>query len=313
MVRSSGLWTPYVPQEFEFTKLAQEGENEIIVVIADLVAFANGDAKTQIDFGIHPGFEAYGGIIRDVWAEVRPTSFVENVRLAYELRNNYSACTARPRVTVSSGQDTLAHVETVLYHNKEEVARCSVSKQIAAGVTDVHLTFDFEPVALWAPEIPNLYELTTYLKTESSDDSWSCRTGFREIRIVGREFRLNGKRLVLNGVCRHDMWKDQGFTLSRQQQDQDMRMIKALGCNFVRLVHYPHDRRILELADELGLLVSEEPGFLADEFSDHRPGQNRAGVQDSGGNHPARLERTLRDDLVPVQRMHPDGSVFKRR
>ena len=40
-----------------------------------------------------------------------------------------------------------------------------------------------------------------------------------------------------------------------------MRMIKAMGCNFVRLVHYPHDRRIVELADEIGLIVSEEPGF----------------------------------------------------
>ena len=65
----------------------------------------------------------------------------------------------------------------------------------------------------------------------------------------------------MNGICRHDTWKDQGFTLSRRQQEKDMRMIKAMGCNFVRLVHYPHDRRIVELADEIGLFVSEEPGF----------------------------------------------------
>ena len=98
------------------------------------------------------------------------------------------------------------------------------------------------------------------------EDSWTCRTGFREIRAVGREFRLNGKRLVLNGICRHDMWKEQGLTLSRQQQEQDMRMIKSLGSNFVRLVHYPHDRHIVELADELGLLVSEEPGYWQMDF-----------------------------------------------
>jgi hypothetical protein len=252
---------PYVPHEFEFTMVAQEGKNEIGVAIADLVPFANGDASAQIDFGIHSGFEAYGGIIRDVWMEVRPTSFVENVRLAYELKKNYRACTARPRVMVSSGENVLAHLEAVLYHNKAEVARCGVTKQVTPGSTGVDLTFDVDDVLLWSPETPKLYELTIQLKTESSDDSWASRTGFREIRAVGREFRLNGKRLVLNGVCRHDMWKDQGFTLSRQQQDQDMRMIKALGCNFVRLVHYPHDRRIVQLADELGPMVSEEPGF----------------------------------------------------
>jgi beta-galactosidase/beta-glucuronidase len=90
---------------------------------------------------------------------------------------------------------------------------CGVKKQVTPGSTGVDLTFDVDDVLLWSPETPKLYELTIQLTTESSDDSWACRTGFREIRAVGREFRLNGKRLVLNGVCRHDMWKDQGFTL----------------------------------------------------------------------------------------------------
>ena len=266
---------PYVPYEFEFTNLTREGENEIEVAIADLASFANGEGKAQIEFGIHPGFEAYGGIIRDVWVEVRPAAFVENVRLAYELRDDFRACAVRPRVTIPSGEDTMAHVEAVLYRNGAEVARHGVEKRVGAGRTDVELSFDFEGVALWSPETPSLYELGIRLKTESSEDSWTCRTGFREIRVMGREFRLNGKRLVLNGVCRHDMWKDQGFTLTRQQQELDMRMVKALGCNFVRLVHYPHDRRIVELADELGLLVSEEPGFWQMNFQT----MDRGGVE----------------------------------
>lgn len=263
--RKLGTMDPYVPREFEFTKSAKEGDNEIEVLIADLIPLADGSGKAQIEFGIHPGFEAYGGIIRDVWVEVRPTSFLENVRLAYELKRDYRACTVRPTLIVSSEESALAHLEIVLRRNTTEV-RHDVTKHITRGLTEVDLTFDFDDVALWSPETPNLYELTAHIKTETSDDSWSCRTGFREIRAVGRGFRLNGKRLALNGVCRHDMWKDQGFTLSRQQQEQDMRLIKALGCNFVRLVHYPHDRHIVELADELGLLVSEEPGFWQANF-----------------------------------------------
>ena len=62
------------------------------------------------------------------------------------------------------------------------------------------------------------------------------------------------------------MWKDQGFTLTRAQMAQDMRMIKALGANFVRLVHYPHHRHIVELADELAVLVTEEPGYWGMDF-----------------------------------------------
>jgi hypothetical protein len=261
-----GAMDPYIPHEFEVTEAAKDGDNEIEVLIADLVPLADGTAKAQIEFGIHPGFEAYGGIIRDVWVEVRSPSFIANVRLAYDLKKEYTACAVRPTLIVSSTENTLAHLEIALYRNQAEVARRNLTKRITPGLTEVELTFDLEEVSLWSPETPSLYELTAHLKTETSDDSWSCRTGFREIRAVGREFRLNGNRLVLNGVCRHDMWKDQGFTLSRQQQEQDMQLIKELGGNFVRLVHYPHDRRIVELADELGLLVSEEPGFWQANF-----------------------------------------------
>lgn len=261
-----GNMGPYVPYEFEFTAAAKEGANQIQVEIADLVAFADGTAKSEIALGVHPGFEAYGGIIRDVWVELRPASFVENVRLAYELSDNYSVCAVRPRVMVSSIEARSARVETVLRYQQAEVGRSTEVVQLKAGSNDIELALQITEVSTWSPETPNLYDLTAHLKTDAVEDSWTCRTGFREIRAVGREFRLNGKRLVLNGICRHDMWKEQGLTLSRQQQDQDMRMIKSLGGNFVRLVHYPHDRHIVELADELGLLVSEEPGYWQMDF-----------------------------------------------
>ena len=120
---------------------------------------------------------------------------------------------------------------------------------------------------LWSPEEPNLYELRVSLQSDHGVDRWSCRTGFREVVTRGPDFLLNGRRLVLKGVCRHDMWKEQGFTLTRQQMEQDMRMIKALGANFIRQVHYPHHRYMVELADELGLLVSEEPGYWNMDFN----------------------------------------------
>ena len=261
-----GTMGPYVPHEFEFTEAAKVGANEIAVEIADLVPFADGTAKAEIELGIHFGFEAYGGIVRDVWVEIRPASFVENVRLAYELSQDYRACKVRPRVTVSSAESTRAHLETSLRYKGTNVARSDTMVAVKSGPNDFELEFAFKDLSPWSPENPNLYELTVRLESDSDEDSWSCRTGFREIQVVGREFRLNGKRLVLSGVCRHDMWREQGLTLSANQQDQDMNMIKALGCNFVRLVHYPHDRRIVELADQLGLLVSEEPGFWQTNF-----------------------------------------------
>ena len=84
------------------------------------------------------------------------------------------------------------------------------------------------------------------------------------------------------------MWKEQGFTLTRAQQDQDMRMIKMMGANFVRLVHYPHDRHIVELSDELGLLVSEEPGYWNMDFRQMGRGEIELGYKI--------LETTIRRD-----------------
>jgi hypothetical protein len=108
--------------------------------------------------------------------------------------------------------------------------------------------------------------LRAILGTDHGKDSWSCGTGFRTVATRGPDFLLNGKRLVLKGVARHDMWKEEGFTLSRQQMEQDMRMIKAMGANFIRQVHYPHHRYLVDLADQYGLLISEEPGYWGMDF-----------------------------------------------
>ncbi|MGH7869267.1 MAG: glycoside hydrolase family 2 protein, partial [Candidatus Dormibacteraceae bacterium] len=261
-----GTMGPYVPYEFEFSSQAQEGRNQIEVGITDLAPGPDGAGKDELALGVNPGWEAYGGIIRDVWVELRPSAFIENVRLGYELSGDYSRVECRARVYVSSREGGSGEVEVVLQQGAVEVARGEKTAALHAGANEVEVVFRLNDPALWSPESPQLYELRAGLKRRGGEDGWGSRTGFREVKTAGREFRLNGQRLVLKGVCRHDMWKGQGFTLTRAQQEQDMRMIKGLGCNFVRLVHYPHDRHIVELADEVGLLVSEEPGYWGMDF-----------------------------------------------
>jgi len=261
-----GVLGPYIPCEFEFTDVARAGDNELELQMADLVPFPDGTGKAEIALGVNPGWEAYGGIIRDVWAELRPASFIENVRLAYQLGRRFETVALEPEVMAMSEAGGAAQVEVALSLAGVEVGRASKLVELKPGANVLPLGFEFKAPALWSPAQPTLYLLEARLKHGSFEDSWVCRTGFRDIHIEGRELRLNGERLVVNGVCRHDMWKDQGFTLSREQQQQDMRMIKALGANFVRLVHYPHDRNIVRLADELGLLVSEEPGYWNMDF-----------------------------------------------
>ena len=262
-----GVMGPYVPFEFEFTRQAKKGANVVEVAIADLTPEPSGAGKDELALGVNPGWEAYGGIIRDVYAEVRPAAFVDNVRFGYKLAPDYIKADCKAQVMVSATAETSAQVEVALLRAGMEVARAEKAAAIAAGASIVELEFEVRAPVLWSPEEPNLYELRATLRSERGVHDWRCRTGFREVATRGPDFLLNGRWLVLKGVCRHDMWKEQGFTLTRRQMEQDMRMIKALGANFIRQVHYPHHRFMVELADELGVLVSEEPGYWGMNFT----------------------------------------------
>ena len=211
-----GTTIPYVPFDFEFTKQAREGKNTVEVAIADLQPEPTGAGRDEIALGVNPGWEAYGGIIRDAYVEVRPAACVDNLRLGYQLSEGYTkaSCQVRAFLSSSVAADD-GNLEVVLSKGGSGIARAGKSVQIPAGATETVVSFEVEAPDLWSPEEPNLYELRARLKTEQGEDQWRCRTGLRDVAIRGNRFELNGQRLVLNGVCRHDMWKDQGFTLTQ--------------------------------------------------------------------------------------------------
>jgi beta-glucuronidase len=283
-----GAMSLYVPYEFDLTPHAREGRNDVDVAITDLVADADGSGRHEVALGVNPGWEAYGGIIRDVWIEMRPAAFIDNVRFGYTLDDDYTRATCRAQVYVMASHAGSSELDLALSQGRSEVARARTPAKLDRGPNEVELTFELSAPALWSPDTPNLYRLDSVLRTSDGEDRWTCRSGFRELRTRGPEFLLNGEPLVLKGVCRHDMWKEQGFTLTRQQMIEDMRMIKELGCNFVRLVHYPHHRYIIDLADELGLLVSEEPGYWNMDFTSMPRGEIELGF--------AIMDRTIRRD-----------------
>lgn len=263
-----GTTVPYVPQEFDCTAQANEGRNTVEVLIVDAGVGPNGLGKDEVTFGTTGGWETYGGIIRDAYLEIRSASFIENVRFGYRFQAGLGKAAGTAQLFVSSKESGTGECELTLRYGGSEVARATAPVQLAAGANPAaELSFDVSDIALWSPAEPNLYSLHVVLKSSETEDHWQCNTGFRDIKIQGRDFLLNGERLVLKGVCRHDMWYEQGFTLTPAQQEKDMRMIKDFGCNFIRLVHYPHDRRIIDLAETLGILVSEEPGYWQVDFN----------------------------------------------
>lgn len=266
-----GEMNPYVPYEFDITSLLRERDNTVKVDLVDLVPEGHSGKEAEaVELGVNPGWEAYGGIIRDCWIEVRPSTFIENVRLSYQFEPGLGAAQCTARVWLNSKSPTSGAATITLERAGRVLA--NIRQDIPNGQLEFEVAFRVGDLVLWAPETPDLYNLLVKIQTPAGPDEYSCRTGFRDFRAVGSTFELNGKRIILNGVCRHDMWKDQGFTLTRAQMRADMEAIKGLGANYVRLVHYPHDRYIVELADELGLLVSEEPGYWQVDFQKASPG-----------------------------------------
>jgi beta-glucuronidase len=283
-----GVMGPYVPYEFEVTRTLREGNNSVEVSVADLRGEPGGAGKDEIELGVSPGWEASSGIIRDAYFEYRPAVFIDNVRFGYELNGEYSKASCRIEVFFNAAAQTSGRAEVALLQGGSVVARTSKDLSLAAGPSEAELTLVLDVPLLWSPARPNLYTLRVELETAAGHDVYACRTGFRDVRARGRHFELNGSRLVLHGVCRHDMWKDHGFTLTYDQMRRDMQMIKMMGANFVRLVHYPHHRHVVELADELGLLITEEPGHWNVDFRKMPRGRIDASL--------TVMERTIRRD-----------------
>jgi len=117
---------------------------------------------------------------------------------------------------------------------------------------------------LWSPATPRLYDV----EVRFGDDRVAQRVGFRDIAVEGEEILLNGRPLFLRGVCVHE----DDAVLGKVATEPDIRRrfahARELGCNFLRLAHYPHHERVAEIADAEGVLLwAEIPVYWAIDFA----------------------------------------------
>ena len=132
---------------------------------------------------------------------------------------------------------------------------------------------------LWSPENPYLYDVTLRL----GEDAVTDRIGFREIRVRGREILLNGKPVFLKGISSHEDSVPHGRALTDRERTENIRLAKELGCNFMRLAHYPHHENMAKLADRIGIMLWEEiPVYWAIRF-------DREGTYEDAQNQLAEL------------------------
>ncbi len=132
--------------------------------------------------------------------------------------------------------------------------------------TTVTSTMEVTNPAKWFPDTPNLYSLVVELKDQSGKvmESVVERVGFREIYKVNlddaghEQMQITGRQVVLRGVNRHDTDLETGHALTFDDYLTDLTLMKEYNLNAIRTSHYPNDKALYELADELGLYVCAE-------------------------------------------------------
>jgi beta-galactosidase len=129
-------------------------------------------------------------------------------------------------------------------------------------VNDVIISHTVPNAKQWSAEIPNLYTLVVLL-TDKGDESKvhqveSCRVGFRSVEITDGVLLVNGSRITVCGVNRHEHDPDHGKVVSLKQTQQDIEILKQNNFNAIRTSHYPNDASFYRLCDYYGMYVCDE-------------------------------------------------------
>ena len=205
-------------------------------------------------------FCLYGGLYRHVNLIYLPAVALDAVHILPTVAVDGAAqVTVQARLYNPSGQAAPCNLSVEVMDASGRSIHQS-SQTVTAGKGFVRLDeFHVGKPELWSPETPHLYRCKVTLRSPSGTTRIDERFGIRHFEFVEHgPFKLNGKRVLLRGTQRHADHAGVAAAMSDDLVRQEMRMIREMGANFIRLAHYQQDRLVLDLCDELGLLVWEE-------------------------------------------------------
>lgn len=213
-------------------------------------------------------FNTYGGLYRGVRLSVKPAVHLSDEMLADRVAGGglfvtYPQVSAQ-NATVAVAADVRnagtvpadATVTHRLFDGEQLVAKTSARASVAAnGHARDEQRFTLANPRLWSPRAPNLYRLETTVAANGATDVTETRIGVRTLAITREGFAINGERMFLRGVNRHQEYPYVGYALSPQADYRDAKRIKEAGFDYVRLSHYPQSPAFMAAADELGLVL----------------------------------------------------------
>lgn len=239
----------FTPFQFEITKQVKNGANSLIVKV-------NNNRKTNQLPGSGYDWFNYGGITREVNLIETHSTYIEDYFIQLKKGSTNTVLgwmqlngkQAKQSINVKIPELKLAHKTS------------SDEKGFAK------LVFSSNSFSLWTPANPKLYKVIIESETDSVIDS----IGFRSIEVKGNQVLLNKKPVFLKAVNIHE---ENPYLARRAYSLDDARLLlshaKELGCNLVRLAHYPHNENMVREAEKMGLMVwSEIPVYQHIEFAD---------------------------------------------
>jgi beta-glucuronidase len=224
---------------FEITDIVKDKDNYLVVKV-------DNKRKAEEVPTLNTDWWNYGGITREVKLIETPQTFVKD----YFIQLKKSSTDLVDGYIQLDGKNAAGKsVELVIPELKIK------NKYVADAYGKINLDFKVQKIKLWSPQHPFLYKVIV----SSEEDQVTDMIGFRTIETKGPDILLNGKPLFLRGISVHEENAIRGGRAnSRDDALMMLSLVKELGCNFVRLAHYPHNEHMVRLAEEMGILIWEE-------------------------------------------------------
>ncbi len=286
----------FLPLVADVTALVHEGENDLKVWCGPFPAVETPAGPRDLAPDGSWWARMARGIWQDVFLEYRPACRIEDVYVVTSVRER----TLTLQVEVANDGDPCpAMLRATVFDAATPVKVLAGEPQVFAGgqVARVQLSARWDDPRLWSPEQPHLYTLRAELVAgDRVLDRVETRFGFREVWLDGPNFILNGTRINLRG----DAWHYQGFVQqTRAYAENWYRACRATGINWVRLHAMPFPAFYLDVADEMGMLITDESAIYG----------SAKRIQADHPDFLAQCRRHLRD-LVRRDRNHPSVIIW---
>lgn len=229
----------FTPFQYEISDLLKAEDNFLIVKVD------NKREKSGVPT-LNTDWWNYGGITREVKLIPVPETHIYSYAIGLD---HASESTIKGEVTLSGNV-------TVAQDIHLEIPELGIDKKVATDRGGKQtFTIPARDITYWSPDNPKLYDVMLITAADTVHD----RIGFRSIDTEGTDILLNGDPIFLKGISIHEESPHTGGRATTMRDAETLlQWAKDLGCNYVRLAHYPHNEHMVRAADRMGLLVWEE-------------------------------------------------------